>query len=112
MKIKDKILNIFLEEDNSVVAESVVRKGKSLTSKYILSFSVVLNLIMNILYINLICYRTSTNVIGMIWLFISLIWSLVSLFAAYRLADDVGNNIFYFNVILLYLMSKMWFVFI
>lgn len=112
MKIKDKILNIFLEEDNSVVAESVVRKGKSLTLKYILSFSVVLNLIMNILYINLICYRTSTNVIGMIWLFISLIWSLVSLFAAYRLADDVGNNIFYFNVILLYLMSKMWFVFI
>jgi hypothetical protein len=112
MKIKDKILNIFLEEDNSVVAESVVRKSKSLTLKYILSFSVVLNLIMNILYINLICYRTSTNVIGMIWLFISLIWSLVSLFAAYRLADDVGNNIFYFNVILLYLMSKMWFVFI
>ena len=100
MKIKDKILNIFLEEDNSVVAESVVRKGKSLTLKYILSFSVVLNLIMNILYINLICYRTSTNVIGMIWLFISLIWSLVSLFAAYRLADDVGNNIFYFIVIL------------
>ena len=112
MKIKDKILNIFLEEDNSVVAESVVRKGKSLTLKYILSFSVVLNLIMNILYINLICYRTSTNVIGMIWLFISLIWSLVSLFAAYRLADDVGNNIFYFNVILLYLMSKMWFIYI
>jgi hypothetical protein len=112
MKIKDKILNIFLEEDNSVVAESVVRKSKSLTLKYILSFSVVLNLIMNILYINLICYRTSTNVIGMIWLFISLIWSLFSLFAAYRLADDVGNNIFYFNVILLYLMSKMWFVFI
>lgn len=112
MKIKDKILNIFLEEDNGIVAESVVRKGKSLTLKYILSFSVVLNLIMNILYINLICYRTSTNVIGMIWLFISLIWSLVSLFAAYRLADDVGNDIFYLNVILFYLMSKMWFIYI
>lgn len=112
MKIKDKILNIFLEEDNGIVAESVVRKNKSLTLKYILSFSVVLNLIMNILYINLVCYRTSTNGIGMIWLLISLIWSLVSLIAAYRLADDVGNDIFYLNVILLYLMSKMWFIYI
>jgi hypothetical protein len=112
MKLKEKVDNLFFEDNNEYIAKSVVNKKSSLIVKYVLSLSVILNIIMNVLYMNFICYRTETNAIGIVWLLISLIWSLVSLVVSYKLADDVGNNIFYFNVILIYVMSKLWFVFI
>ena len=110
MRMKDKINNLFFEKE--LVSVSVVGKSTNKKGKFILTISNVLNLVLNILYLSFICYSGDTNTIGFIWFLTSLIWGILSLVASYKLADDIGNNIFYFNVILILFMSKMWFVYL
>jgi len=109
MKIKDKIVNLFFEEER--ICKSVVGE-KHLKRKYALSVSCILNFVLNLFYLSFICYRANTNRIGFIWFLVSVIWTVISVVSSYRYADYKGNNLFYLNIILALLMSKMWIVYI
>ena len=108
MKVKDKIVNLFFEEEH--ICKSTVGE-RHLKRKYILSMSCILNFILNLFYLSFICYRFNSNRIGFIWFIISVIWTVVSVMSSYGYADYKGNNVFYLNIILALLMSKMWFVY-
>ena len=112
MGIKEKIVDIFcdeymenLEEDTKLV------KKKELNKYYVGSCSGILNLIVNILYMNFVCYRGNTGDIGFYFFLFSFIWAIVSIVASYKLGDEKSNFWFYVNVLLLFFMSKMWFVY-
>lgn len=111
MSIKDKVLNIFFEEEIEDIAINEEEIKKSNKKYAIVSWSIVLNFIVNILYMNFICYRTFTDNMGFYFFVFSFIWAIVSIIASYKLGDRTTNNLFYVNVLLLFFLSKMWFVY-
>ena len=109
-KLKDKIINIFYEED---VEEDVVVEIslKVLKKRIILASSIVLNFIFNILYISFFCYSKDTSRIGFLIFIISLIWTIISLINSYKLYSK-WNFLFYLNLLVILFESKLWFVII
>ena len=105
MKVKNRILKYFTEEYDDL-------KEKDIKKKYLLSLSVIINLLFNIVYISFICYSRETKLINLLFLVISFVWSLISFLTAYKLHNGYGNILFGLNAFAILFMSKIWFVYL
>ena len=105
MKVKDKVLKYFAEEYDDL-------KEVDMQKKYLLSLSVIINLLVNIVYISFICYSRETKLINLVFLVISFVWSLISFLTSYKLHNGYGNVLFSLNAFAILFMSKIWFVYL
>ena len=111
MKAKDKVIDSFIDEEKVYTSVSVVNHKKDLTKLYWLSFSVLFNFLLNIVYMSLVYYHIDFRFVDILVLLISVLWAVVSLIASYVLGDEVGNNVFYLNVFVLFFLTKIWFIY-
>lgn len=111
MSIKEKISNLFLEEYIENIEEDKKVDKKKLSKSFIVSLTGIFNFILNILYMNFICYSGSSIDIGFYFFMISFIWALITIITSYKLGDEKNNFLFYVNVLLFFFLSKMWFVY-
>lgn len=114
MSIKEKITNIFLEEYIENLEEDVVIENKDkkrFSKSHIISLSGILNFILNILYMNFICYSGKFIDIGFYFFIVSFVWALITMICSYKLDEGKNNFLFYVNVLLFFFLSKLWFVY-
>lgn len=109
-RLKDKLINLFFEENNED-EEIVEVDSKVLIGRTIMACSIILNFILNILYVSLFCYSRNTKNIGLIVFIISFIWTIMSLVSSYRLYGKYSRLLFYINLIIILFISKIWFVY-
>jgi hypothetical protein len=109
-KLKNKIINLFFEdsEDETEVVES----AKVIKRRKILAASIVLNFILNILFVSFVCYGRETNNICYVIFVFSVTWTVVSLVSSYRLYGKGSSLLFYINLIILLFISKLWFIYL
>ena len=110
-KLKDKIINLFFEDNEDEVVE-VVESSKVIKRRKILAASIVLNLILNILFVSFVCYGRETNNICFVMFVFSVTWTVVSLVSSYRLYGKGSSLLFYINLIILLFISKLWFIYL
>ncbi len=110
-KLKEKIIDLLFvgedeEEEEIEVSPQVVKR------RVIISFSIMLNLILNVLYVSLVCYSGETKNINLIFFIISFIWTVVSLVSSYRLYGKYTKLLLYLNLFIIMFISKLWFVYL
>jgi hypothetical protein len=110
-KLKDKFMNLFFEDEDSSVEEEKVEDPKVIKRKTIVAFSIVINFILNLIYVSFICYSGNTRNIGIAVFIISFIWTILSLTNSFKLTGKFGTILFYLNLILILFLSKIWFVY-
>ena len=108
MKIKEKILNIFYDDEEDVEEEVSPKANKI---KVILSSSLILNFILNVLFISFVCYRGGTKNICLIMFGISFIWTIISMFCSFNLEGKYSRYLFYINLLIILFLSKLWFAY-
>lgn len=111
-KLKDKLMNLFFEDDIDDEIVEVVIDPKVEKKRRIIAFSVIINFIINILYVSFVCYSGYTKNMNLVVLLISFIWTVFSLVSSYRLYGKYSGFLFYTNLFLILFLSKIWFVYV
>lgn len=109
-KLKNKIINLFFEDSEDEI--EVVESAKVIKRRKILAASIVLNFILNILFVSFVCYGRETNNICYVIFVFSVTWTVVSLISSYRLYGKGSSLLFYINLIILLFISKLWFIYL
>ncbi|MBR6821063.1 MAG: hypothetical protein IKM55_02465 [Bacilli bacterium] len=108
--LKEKFINLFFENEDEVIEEKM-ESPKVIKRREIIAFSVIINFILNILYVSFICYSGYTRNIGIIVCIVSFIWTILSLTSSYKLYGKFSRLLFYLNLLLILFLSKLWFVY-
>ena len=109
-RLKERFINLFFENEDEVIEEKV-ESPKVIKRREIMAFSVIINFILNILYVSFICYSGYTRNIGIIVCIVSFIWTILSLTSSYKLYGNFSRLLFYLNLLLILFLSKLWFVY-
>ena len=110
-KLRDRLIYIFFEDDKYEENEEIVIDPKVERKRKIIAFSVIINFIINVLYVSFVCYSGYTRNIGIILFVISFIWTVFSLVSSYKLYGKYSGISFYINLFLILFLSKIWFVY-
>ncbi len=109
-KLKNKIINLFFEDSEDEI--EVVESAKVIKRRKILAASIVLNLILNILFVSFVCYSGETSNICFLMFVFSVTWTVISLVSSYRLYGKGSSLLFYINLIIILFISKLWFIYL
>ena len=110
-RLKDKFINFFFDNEEEIIEEEKEIDPKIIKRKTIMAFSIIINFILNIIYVSFICYSGYTRNIGIAVFVISFIWTVLSLTSSFKLNGKFGSILFYLNLILILFLSKIWFVY-
>jgi hypothetical protein len=111
-RFKDKFINLFFDDEEEIEEEiEEVEDPKVIKRREIIAFSIVINFILNILYVSFICYSGYTKNIGIVVCLVSFVWTVISLTSSYKLYGKLNRMLFYLNLILILFLSKIWFVY-
>ena len=110
-RLKDKFTNLFFEDNIDEEIEEIDVDPKVEKKRRLIAFSVIINFILNILYVSFVCYSGYTKNMNLIILIISFIWTIFSLVSSFRLYGKYSGVLFYTNLFLILFLSKIWFVY-
>lgn len=109
-RLKEWFNNLFFENEDEVIEEKE-ESPKVVKRREIVACSIVINFILNILYVSFICYSGCTKCLGIIVCIVSFIWTIFSLTSSFKLYGRFSRLLFYLNLLLILFLSKLWFVY-
>ena len=104
ISLKDKLINLLYEDD---VEEEKEIPFNIIKRRRVLAVSIIINFILNILYVSLYCYSGETKYVGLMVFVISFIWSIISLVSSYKLVGKYSRTLFFLNIFAIMFVSKI-----